>query len=230
MDPTIDLAWKERLAAGIAALGLEVSAAQQEKLLRYVALLAKWNQAFNLTSVRDPAEMITRHVLDSLAVGPYLHGSLVLDVGTGAGLPGIPLAILYPDRQFMLLDSNGKKIRFVRQAVMELGLENVEAEQARVEAFQPFERFDVITARAFAELPEILAMTSRLLAPGGCLLALKGRYPAEELAKLAQEAFTVEVLAVEVPGLEAERHLVLLTPQTPAAACGGDDHNRGNVS
>lgn len=224
----IKLAWRQPLAEGIAQLGLAVSVEQQERLLRYVALLAKWNQAFNLTSVRDPLEMIPRHLLDSLAVGTYLHGSLVLDVGTGAGLPGIPLAILYPHRQFMLLDSNGKKIRFVRQAIMELGLDNVTAEQARVEAFQPYERFDVITTRAFAELPEILAMTRRLLAPGGCLLALKGRYPQEELAKLAQEAIAIEVAAVQVPGLQAERHLVLMTPQMPDAAAVETD--KGNAS
>ncbi len=150
------LYWREQLDSGLSRLGLALDRAQQEGLLGYLGLLLKWNRVYNLSAVRDPREMVGRQLLDSLAVAPYLHGDRVLDLGTGAGLPGIPLAIAEPRRRFTLIDSNGKKTRFVQQSVIELGLGNVEVVRARVEAFRPDLGFDTVTARAFASLPELL--------------------------------------------------------------------------
>lgn len=198
------------LSEGIVELGLDIPSGQQEALLSYVALLHRWNRAFNLTAVRDPVEMIPRHLLDSLAVTSYLRGGDILDVGTGPGLPGIPLAITRPDKKFTLLDSNGKKIRFVRQALLELGLKNVQAEKTRVEDYDPAQLFATIVTRAFASLPDILGMTRRLLTPGGRLLALKGRRPGEELATANLEDAVVDVVPLQIPQLEAERHAVLI--------------------
>jgi 16S rRNA (guanine527-N7)-methyltransferase len=203
--------WAQSLAAGIIELGLAVSEEQQVLLLRYIALLNKWNRAFNLTAVRDPLQMIPRHLLDSLAVSAHLQGERVLDVGTGPGLPGIPLAILHPGRRFTLLDSNGKKTRFVRQAALELGLKNVQVEQARVEAFVSEAGFDCILTRAFATLPDIIRVTRHLLAPGGRLLAMKGRAPQEELDQWKGEALEVEVVSLQVPTLDEARHAVLIS-------------------
>ena len=201
---------KQALASGIADLNLQISEEKQDALLTYIALLNRWNKAYNLTAVRDQAEMIPRHLLDSLSVGAYLQGSSILDVGTGPGLPGIPLAILYPDIQFTLLDSNGKKIRFVRQAVIELGLKNVQAEQARVEAYKPPHLFDTIVTRAFASLSEILDLTSHLLSPTGRLLAMKSRQTQDELVASDLHGKSVEVVPLQVPQLEGERYAVLI--------------------
>ncbi len=198
------------LASGVAELNLQITEEQQDTLLAYIALLSRWNKRFNLTAVRDPAEMIPRHLLDSLSVSAYLQGKRVLDVGTGAGLPGIPLATIHPDIQFTLLDSNGKKTRFVRQAVMELGLKNVWIEQVRVEAYRPSHKFDTVITRAFAALPEILNLTSHLLTPTGQLLAMKGRQTKEELAVADLQERSVEVIPLQVPQLEGERYAVLI--------------------
>jgi len=206
----IDPSLTQSLSAGIMDLGQEVPAAQQSILLRYIVLLHQWNKAFNLTAVRDLVEMIPRHLLDSLAVSPYLRGSNVLDVGTGPGLPGIPLAVINPETKFTLLDSNGKKIRFVRQAVLELGLTNVQAVQIRVEKFDPPQPFDTIVTRAFAALPEILKLTSHLQAPSGRLLAMKSRQAQEELEVTDLEEMIVEMIPLKVPQLEAERYAVLI--------------------
>ncbi|MBA1331882.1 16S rRNA methyltransferase [Candidatus Endoriftia persephone str. Guaymas] len=183
--------WKKReqryaqqLAQGIAALGMQQDQHVSDQLLHYHALLHKWNQAFNLTAVRDPLEMIDRHLLDSLSLLPYVEGKRVLDMGTGAGLPGIPLAICLPQTQFVLLDSNGKKIRFVRQAMMELGLQNVEPVQARLEAYQPVEPFDLLISRAFTGLANMLKLIEHLVQPGSSLLAMKGKNLQQELATL----------------------------------------------
>lgn len=218
MGLSIEKTWRDALDRGIGQLGLDVSPEQQELLLQYIALLHKWNKAFNLTSVRDPMQMISRHLLDSLAVNPYLQGANILDVGTGPGLPGIPLSILNPDKGFTLLDSNGKKTRFVRQSVLELGLKNVQVEQARVEAFKPNQGFDTILTRAFASLPDILKLSRHLLATGGRLLAMKGQYPDEELAQLDPDTWKVEVVSLGVACLEAERHAVIVVP----AVTGGE--------
>ncbi len=198
----------ERLAGGIAALGLALDAAQQQRLLAYLALLLKWNKAYNLTAVRDPLEMVTKHLLDSLALLPHLQGGRLLDVGSGAGLPGIPLAIAAPQREVTLLDANSKKTRFLLQAKGELGLYNLSVVHSRVEQYRPERLFDTVTARAFASLAELYQDTAHLLAPGGCLLAMKGEYPAQELAALPQGVVVREVIAVTVPGLRAQRHLV----------------------
>ncbi|MCK0536885.1 16S rRNA (guanine(527)-N(7))-methyltransferase RsmG [Alcanivorax quisquiliarum] len=202
----------QQLASGIDALGLELDAGQQQQLLAYVSLLDKWNRAFNLTAIRQPAEMVTRHVLDSLAVLPHLGEGPTLDVGTGAGLPGLVLAISRPAQTFVLLDSNGKKTRFVRQAARELGLANVEVVQSRVEQYRN-ESFQngspqVIT-RAFASLPDILALTGHLLGERGRLLAMKGAQADTEVAAVPApwQAHTVSLV---VPGLNESRQLVIV--------------------
>ena len=203
-----------RLDTGLAGLGIDVSAAQRAQLLAFVGLLVRWNRAYNLTAVREPAEMIPRHLLDSLAVLPWVRCGPVLDVGTGAGLPGLPLAILRPELAFTLLDGNGKKIRFVRQAVLELGLRNVTPVQARIETYRPQVNFATITARAVAPLAAICTSCAPLAAPGGVLLALKGREPAAEVAGLAAAApagVRIDALTVhplDVPGLDAERCVI----------------------
>ena len=161
--------------------------------------------------MRDPEEMVTRHVLDSLAVLPHLHGQRVLDIGTGPGLPGIPLAVARPDLAFTLLDANAKKTRFVTQAVGELGLKNVEVVQIRVENYRPAQKFDTLAARAFASVTDILENARHLCAPHGQFLVMKGLYPEAELAAIPAEYVLREVVALKVPGLEAARHLAIVT-------------------
>jgi len=185
--------------------------ADRQRLLVFVRLLAKWNAAYNLTAVRDPEEMVTRHLLDSLVLLPYLHGSRVLDIGTGPGLPGIPLAVARPDCAFTLLDANAKKTRFVTQAVGELGLKNVDVLQARVENYRPEQKFDTLVARAFSSIADMLNSAQHLCAPGGRFLAMKGMYPEEELAAIPAEFAVTEVAALQVPGLDAARHLAIIT-------------------
>ena len=201
------------LASGIDGLGLEASAPARRQLLDYVERLQRWNQRYNLTAVRDPSAMITRHLLDSLAVLPHLEGRRFIDVGTGAGLPGVPLAIMAPERGFTLLDSNGKKTRFLEHVRVTLRLANVDIVQARVEEFRPAERYDAVLSRAFASLDAMIRSCHHLLAAGGQYLAMKGQYPATELAELAAAAPAATLLAVEplaVPGLPEERCLVRL--------------------
>ncbi len=213
-DKVAHASWAARLAKGIAGLDLLLSEDQQSDLLRFVALLAHWNRTYNLTGVREPLEMIPRHLLDSLSVSGYLQGMNILDLGTGAGLPGIPLAITRPELGFTLLDSNGKKTRFVQQVVMELGLRNVRVERSRVENFQSGPRFDTIIVRAFAPLSDILAKVRNLCQPGCRLLAMKGADPAKELAGVPTDDFQIEILPVRVPLLDAERNIVLISSKT----------------
>ena len=199
------------LARGLEQMALPLSAVVQEKLLAYVGLLVKWNRVYNLTAVRDPAEMVTRHLLDSLSVARYIRGSRVLDVGSGAGLPGIPLALAKPEWQFVLLDSNRKKTRFITQSCIELGLANVSVETSRIEDYCPQILFNTVISRAFSELSVMLVATGRLCCPEGVMLAMKGEYPAAELATLTESApgFVVRgVDALQVPGLDAQRHVV----------------------
>jgi 16S rRNA (guanine527-N7)-methyltransferase len=199
---------RQRLDAGLAALQLDLSDAVIAQLLAYVGLLARWNATYNLSAVRDPAEMVTRHLLDSLAIVPYATGASLADLGTGAGLPGIPLAIVAPERAITLVDSNGKKTRFLRAAVRELALKNVGIVDKRVEAVDG--TFDCITARAFASLADMLAWGGHLLASDGVWLALKGRFPQDELVALPA-GFRVDVIKpLAVPGLDAERHVVVI--------------------
>jgi 16S rRNA (guanine527-N7)-methyltransferase len=197
------------LARGLAELDLHLTGAQQAALLGYIGLLAKWNRAYNLTAIRDPAVMVPRHLLDSLTVLPLLCGDRVLDVGTGAGLPGIPLAIARPDVRFTLLDANGKKIRFVRQAVLDLGLTNVTPVQSRVESYQAAEPFSCIVSRAFASLADMLGATGHLLAAEGCWVAMKGPAEGEERSALPA-GFAVTTRAVRVPGLAADHRLLAI--------------------
>ncbi len=175
---------RQRLRAGVSELQLALDDAAIGQLLDYVELLQRWNAAYNLTAVRDPAEMVTRHLLDSLAILPHVHGATLADLGSGAGLPGIPLAIAAPEREILLVDSNGKKARFLREAVRKLGLTHTRVAESRVENVEG--TFECITARAFASLGEMLARGGHLLATDGRWLALKGRYPEDELAALPE--------------------------------------------
>ena len=195
-----------RLDEGLSAMGLALSEEQRQYLIRFLSLLAHWNRAYNLTAVHDPQEAVTRHLLDSLAVLPFLMGTPILDLGTGPGLPGIPLAIAKPSAHFVLLDSNGKKIRFVRQVALELGLGRIEAIQARMESYRPQRKFATIVSRAVAELDSLWQVAEPLLASPGRLLIMKGRRPDTELATLSAPAPRCHRLTV--PGLDAERHLI----------------------
>ena len=179
--------------------------------MEYLELLLKWNQAYNLTAVRDPLDMVTRHLLDSLAVACHLSGQRCIDVGTGAGLPGVPLAILFPQREFHLLDSNGKKTRFLFQVKTALCLDNMTVHHARVESFKPPVPFDAVLSRAFASLQDMVAGCRHLLAPQGCFLAMKGAYPAAELETIAGQCEVQAVYLLDVPGLDEQRHLVAMT-------------------
>lgn len=203
--------WPTQLRDGLAEMGISATPTQQQRLLDYLALLEKWNRAFNLTAVRDPRKMISRQLLDSLSIVHLLKGERVLDVGSGAGLPGIPLSILESGRSFTLLDTNSKKTRFLRQVKLELQLGNVDIEQARVEGFHPSRLFQVITSRAFASLPDMLTLTRHLLAPGGYWLAMKGTVPQSELESLGQE-YHVEIQSLHVPGESGQRHGILIYP------------------
>ncbi|OAI10897.1 16S rRNA (guanine(527)-N(7))-methyltransferase RsmG [Methylomonas methanica] len=200
-------ACRDKLELGLKALGLDVGEHGNDAFLRFIKLIAKWNNAYNLTAVRDPLEMVSMHILDSLAILPYLHGLRVADIGTGAGLPGIPLAICLPDCQFTLVDSNSKKTRFVQQAVLELKLKNVDVVHSRVELLQPEMLFSTVICRAFASMPDILQLTGHLLAEDGVLLAMKGQQPEQELIDLAE---TYSVIPLTVPGIDAERCLIRL--------------------
>lgn len=184
--------------------------------LQYLALLEKWNRAYNLTAVREKGRMVSQHLLDSLAIAPHIRGSRVLDVGTGAGLPGIPLAIAFPEWQFTLVDSNGKKTRFVQAAVRELGLHNVVVEQCRIEDLNGGAGFDTITSRAFSDLAVMFDLTRHLLAPGGRIAAMKGPRAEHELAALEGRVEDVELFNIQVPGVEAQRILLSFTPANKA--------------
>jgi 16S rRNA (guanine527-N7)-methyltransferase len=199
-----------RLEKGVAELGLSLGRDDRSKLLRYLALLEKWNQVYNLTAIRDRGKMVSGHLLDCLAVIPYMTGTRVLDVGSGAGFPGIPVAVARPDIQVALLDGNHKKAAFLRQAVADLQLKNASVVCERVEEWQAAEKFDCVISRAFAEIAEFIVLTQHLLAPGGVLAAMKGVYPFEELERLPPGFRLRQVHAFAVPGLGAERHLVLI--------------------
>lgn len=207
---------EQRLVSGLSVLG--IPGAVHAPLLQFLHLLEKWNAAFNLTAVREPEKMVTHHILDALAVRPFLKPSRIVDVGTGAGIPGIPLAIICPELEFVLVDSNSKKTRFINQAVLELRLANVTAVHSRAEQYRPEQRFDSVVSRAFTSLAQMLRMTQHLCAPDGIFVAMKGQRPDDELQGV-QAPFAVERVArLQVPHLEAERHVVsikFLSPLPP---------------
>lgn len=192
-------------------ISLPVSSTQQQQLLQFLQLLYKWNKAYNLTSVRDPMDMLYVHILDSIAVAPHLEKQRYIDVGTGPGLPGIPLAIMFPEKSFVLLDSLGKRIRFIKQVAYELAITNIEPVQSRVEEFEPDEKFDGVLSRAFASINDMLQGCQHLTQESGGFLALKGQYPDTELNTLNPAFKVISSDKIDVPGLDAERHLIKLT-------------------
>ncbi|MDP3840574.1 MAG: 16S rRNA (guanine(527)-N(7))-methyltransferase RsmG [Methylococcales bacterium] len=193
------------LESGLSALNLPYTPEQTEQLLAFIKLIAKWNKAYNLTAVRNNEDMARLHILDSLAILPHIEGKRVIDIGTGAGLPGIPLAIFMPEVEFILLDSNAKKTRFVQQVILELKLKNVSVLHSRVEDYQPELGFDTVTMRAFASLPDIMKQNAHLLSADGVLLAMKGQIPEAELAEIDAQT---TLIPIHVPEVEAERCLV----------------------
>jgi 16S rRNA (guanine527-N7)-methyltransferase len=207
------------LAAGVTDLGVPVGEAQQARLIDYLALLHRWNRAYNLTAVRDPAEMVVRHLLDSLSILPLVAGPRVLDVGSGAGLPGLVLALAVPALEVTLLDPAAKRVRFLEEAVLRLAPGNVTVQRERVEAFRPAAPFDTVLCRAFTALPRFLAAAAPLTAPGGLVLAMKGGRAAEELAEVPESwRAGARVVPLAVPGLDAARQAVLLRPPAGSGA------------
>ena len=204
---------QQQIQRGAQALAIDLSATQLQLLGRYLELFVKWNKAYNLTAIREPERMVPLHLLDSLAVHPYVQeADNIIDVGTGPGLPGIVLAIMNPHKSFTLLDSNGKKTRFLFQARTALNLTNVTIVNDRVEAYHPPKPFDMIVSRAFASLADMTHWCHHLRAPQGCFLAMKGQYPADELAAIEQEYRVDASYPLTVPGVDAERHLLRLVP------------------
>lgn len=193
-----------QLIDGLKALKIDDN---PEQYLRFIALLSKWNNTYNLTAIRTIPDMITKHILDSLAVHPYLQGQRILDIGSGAGLPGIPLAIAHPNKQFVVLDSNGKKTRFMQTVRRELQLSNLEVVQSRVESYHPSNRFDTVLSRAFSNVPQMLHLSAHLVNQGGIWLAMKGRSPDAELEGLP---FPWQQHRYQVPGLFDERCVVVI--------------------
>jgi len=206
----VTVSLQQKLEQGLAALSLSANAEQRRLYLAFLHLFNKWNRAYNLSAVRDLEQMLTRHLFDSLSICPFFDAATCLDVGSGGGLPGIPLAITFPDRQFTLIDSNGKKTRFLFQAVSELGLKNVTVEQGRVEEKSYPPLYDGIVSRAFSTINAMLDSSAQLLAENGKVYAMKGRYPAEEIKNLPP-GFAIEAVHIlQVPGSTGERHLVIL--------------------
>lgn len=201
---------KQRLEQLIKEAGMDIPSEQQAQLMAYVEMLHKWNKAFNLTSVREPQEMLVKHILDSLVVSQYLEGNNFIDVGTGPGLPGIPLAIVNPQKSFTLLDSLGKRIRFIRQVVFELKITNVTPVQSRVEDFQPECGFDGVLSRAFASMSDMVTWCRHLPSDQGVFLALKGQVDQTEIDELPSDCSVTDIKPLIVPGLEGQRHLVIL--------------------
>ena len=220
---------EQAISQGAQALGMDVAETAVASLAAYVGLLERWNRVYNLSAVRSPQEMVIRHILDSLSILPWVTGPKVLDVGSGAGLPGIPLAVMRPDWEFYLLDANGKRTRFIQQASADLELNNVKVLRCRIEDYQSAQGFDSILSRAFASLSAMLSVAGRLCAPSGRLLAMKGALSEQELAELPSGYRLARVYPLNVPGLNAQRHLVHLSPdsvfhpsETPCLSIQGD--------
>ncbi|MBC7943927.1 MAG: 16S rRNA (guanine(527)-N(7))-methyltransferase RsmG [Burkholderiales bacterium] len=200
-----------QLAQGLAALSLQLPAGAESRLLDYLELLQKWNKVYNLTAIREADQMVSRHLLDSLSVLAHISGKRIIDIGSGAGLPGIALAIARPEASVCLLEVNHKKATFLQQAITELGLRNANVVANRVEEFRPATNFDVVISRAFADLSEYVALAGHLCTHDGVIVAMKGLHPFEELSQLPANVVDKKVIRLEVPGLAAERHLVLMT-------------------
>ncbi|QSX33668.1 16S rRNA (guanine(527)-N(7))-methyltransferase RsmG [Shewanella avicenniae] len=200
-----------QLSSYLAEANLEATEQQQQQLLAFLGMLQKWNKAYNLTSVRDPEQMLIRHIMDSLVVSPYLVGQRFIDVGTGPGLPGIPLAIMNPDKQFVLLDSLGKRIRFQKQVQIELKLQNISSVECRVEAYQPEQGFDGVLSRAFASVADMLQWCHHLPASAGQFYALKGQLDENELADIPKNFKIEQKIELRVPQLSEQRHLLIIT-------------------
>jgi len=206
---------RPRLADGAQQLGIVLTEAQCGQLLTLLAELQDWNSRFNLTAIRDPVEVVDKHLLDSLSIQRYLHGRTVADIGTGAGFPGLPLAIVDPERQFTLIEATAKKARFVEHVVTRLALSNVSVVNVRTEQYRPSARFDCVVARALGKLSEIVRVAGHLCAPRGKVLAMKGKAPRAEIDDLPSGWRVVAVHQLQVPGLDAERHLVELERFAP---------------
>lgn len=202
---------REILHNGVRAIGLQCSEAVTSRLLQYQSLLTKWNKAYNLTAIREPEKMVKLHLLDSLVVSPYLSGFSILDIGTGAGLPGIPLALINPEKEFFLLDSNAKKTRFVEQVKLELKLPNVTVVRSRMEQFRNQLKFDTIVSRAFSDLGKFVYGTRGFLQTGGLTIAMKAQLSDSEIGQISD--FESTVVPLQVPGIDAERNLVLVYSQ-----------------
>ncbi len=200
--------WQDQLSAGLNTLNIKANQAQQTALLDYLALLEKWNKKTNLTAIRDPHIMVSRQLLDSLSVLPFITQQKICDVGTGAGLPAIPLAIMNPDKQFYLIDSNNKKTRFIQQAIFNLKLTHVNVFHARVEAVEL--QVDTVISRAFASLPDITEKCQHLLNKEGVFLAMKGKIPNNEIKRLEQQGWQIKSEELNVPNERSERHLIIL--------------------
>lgn len=200
----------DQLQQGLITLGISLDEAARQQLIHYLDLLEKWNRAYNLTSVRKPEQMVTHHLLDSLVVIPYIKPPRILDIGSGAGLPGIPLAIANKDWQIEMLDSNNKKTRFITQAISELGLENADVVQSRAEEYHPDKPYDTVISRAYSSLEKMVLTAGQHCAKDGRMLAMKGAYPMMELEQVPEPYEVSEVCPLKVPGLDAERHIVIL--------------------
>lgn len=203
------VASRAKLASGAAELGVELDEHAQHALMSYLALLKRWNKVYNLTAIKGDANMLTRHLLDSLSVVTALQGNRVIDIGTGAGLPGIPVAITNPHMHVTLLDSNAKRCRFLRQVQAQLKLNNVSIVQMRVEEYQPAEKFDNLLSRAFSSLQSFISSSAHLLAEGGQAIAMKGVWPGDEKEQLTNGFKIDEVVKLMIPGLPEQRHLVI---------------------
>ena len=203
---------QQELELGIKTLGLNCSTHQVEQLIAYLEMLQRWNKAYNLTAIREPIQMVRLHLLDSLAVHPFIKDAKdIIDVGTGPGLPGIPLAILNPDINFTLLDSNGKKTRFLFQAINDSSLANAREINQRVEKYQPEQLFDIVLSRAFSSISDMLTQCNHLVSDSGCFLAMKGKKPDSELSQIAKDYKVVDLSQINVPQVDSERHLIKIT-------------------